>query len=82
MTNISEDEQLIILIKFINQTLNESREQGIKVNTVSTLWIILFALILVQKVFKYIVKPMRRRVNDDNDKNNVNRDESAECIII
>ena len=81
---LSADEELQILIRFINETLHESKKEGITINTVSTLWIILFSLIIVQKLFKYIIKPIHnyRNNNDDVNNNQPQRDPSAECIII
>lgn len=77
------DEELKILIRFINETLHESKKEGITINTVSTLWIILFGLIIVQKLFKYIIKPIHNYRNNNNDANNQpQRNPSAECIII
>ena len=80
---LSSDEELQILIRFINETLHESKKEGITINTVSTLWIILFALIIVQKLFKYVIKPIHNyKNNNDNNANQPQRDSSTECIII
>ena len=80
---MESDEELKVLINFINQTLHESRSNGIHLNTVSTLWIILFALIIVQKLFKYVIKPVYNRTNNDNNKEEkINRDPSTECMIV
>ena len=80
---LSSDEELQILIRFINETLHESKKEGITINTVSTLWIILFALIIVQKAFKYIIKPIHNyKNNNDNNANQPQRDPSTECIIV
>ena len=80
---MESDDELKILIQFINQTLHESRSNGIHLNTVSTLWIILFALIIVQKLFKYVIKPVYNRTNNtQNDDKKINRDPSTECMIV
>ena len=83
---MSDCDDMLILIKFINQTLSENKESGITLNTVSSLWIILFALIIVQKLFKYVIKPINNRARatttNSNQSESVNRDTSTECIII
>ena len=40
------------------------------VSTVATLWIVLFGLIITQKVFKYVVKPCRNNNGGNNDEGN------------
>lgn len=58
------------------------------VDIVVSLWIGLFSLIIIQKLFKYIIKPIANRNNQENNNNNnnnnntVNRDPSAECMIV
>ena len=92
----NDDEKLMIsliesLIRTLNQTATASNNRDITINAVSSLWIILFVLIIVQKAFKYIIKPCVRvrRTNEQNengetDKNNAttNRDPSVECLIV
>ena len=86
-TDYYELEQLIKLL--INNTDNKcscarSEPLGSSVNLVSSLWIVLFTLIIVQKVFKYVIKPCynQRRNNENEQQNNVNRDPSNECIMM
>ena len=80
---LSSDEEIQILIRFINETLHENKKEGTTINTVSTLWIILFVLIIVQKAFKYIIKPIHNyKNNNDDNANQPRRDPSAECIIV
>ena len=88
MCNITTDEELELkaLIQLINATLNNNNVSNQSVNLVSSLWIILFSLIIIQKVFKYIVKPcyiQRTTGNNENknNNNNINRDPSAECML-
>lgn len=79
----SDANSMMILIRFINETLHESQSNGVHLNTVSTLWIILFAIIIVQKLIKYVIKPIvNNRNNNTNDDKNINRDPSTECMIV
>lgn len=49
------------LLKLLIEELNKNNSKADNsINTVTTLWIILFALIIAQKVFKYIAKPLYR----------------------
>ena len=84
MTDTNSDaNSMMILIQFINETLHESQSNGVHLNTVSTLWIILFAIIIVQKLIKYVIKPIvNNRNNNTNDDKNINRDPSTECMIV
>lgn len=82
---MENDSDLHILIEFINKTLREQKDDSIQLNTVSSLWIILFALIITQKIFKYVIKPCQaRRQNNENveDGNHRNRDPSVECLVV
>ena len=86
--NSSTEDELLVLIRFINETLHESKKDNITINTVSSLWIILFSLIIVQKIFKYVIKPChQQRLSRSNSESNVNNsssnhDPSAECIVL
>ena len=49
------------LLKLLIEELNKNNSKNdSSINTVTTLWIVLFALIIAQKVFKYIGKPIYR----------------------
>lgn len=80
MSNMTNNENGCDFVELINLI---SREKS-SVFTVSTLWIILFGLIITQKVFKYVVKPCRNNAN--NTTNNGGNENGANvqdaCIII
>ena len=82
----SDIDSMKILIQFINETLHESQSNGVHLNTVSTLWIILFSVIVVQKLIKYVIKPIvinkNNNTNNKNNDKNINRDPSTECMIV
>ena len=56
------------LVELINLMSHEKSS----ISIVSTLWIILFGLIITQKIFKYVIKPCRNNGNDNNDNNREN----------
>ena len=82
---MSEEETLLNLI---NKTCKSSKDENVLLGVGPSLWIILFILILSQKVFKYIIKPRRQALeNTNNETNNptnttANRDSSVECLIV
>lgn len=90
----NESEDIRILISYINETIREKRNDNVNLNTVSSLWIILFGLIIVQKLFKYVLKPIARtrtraRNNESVETNNVqtsstsdNGSQSAEDAVV
>lgn len=94
--NGTTDDDLHVLIEFINKTLREGKDNGVHINTVATLWIILFALIITRKLFKYVIKPCRayqqhqQTINNDNAHDNNNggvtvgdrRSSDFECIVV
>lgn len=43
----------------LSDLINSVNQGKLSVFTVATLWIILFGLIVTQKVFKYVIKPRR-----------------------
>ena len=76
------DSDLHVLIEFINKTLHEQKDNSIHLNTVSSLWIILFALIITQKIFKYVIKPCQARHQNNENEQQPNRDPSVECLVV
>ena len=84
MTNQTQTEEIILILQFLNKTIHENKQSDITINTTTTLWIILFSLILTQKIIKYIVKPCQRmRQNINNGENNPpNHDPSVECLVV
>ena len=69
MSNVTNTETGCDLSDLIN-SVNQGKSS---VFTVATLWIILFGLIVTQKVFKYVVKPCRNNnANNNNGGNNNN----------
>ena len=57
----------------LSDLINSVNQGKSGVFTVATLWIILFGLIVTQKVFKYVVKPCRNNnANNNNGGNNNN----------
>ena len=82
--NTREIEIYEMILKLINETIDKNKSESSSLNIVSSLWIILFSLIILQKVFKYVVKPCyrNRNNNNNNNDNNINRDESTECIVV
>ena len=82
MTNTGTGCDLSDLINSVNQGKSS-------VFTVATLWIILFGLIVTQKVFKYVVKPCRNNNNNggnngngDNNNGSNNNNARDDCTII
>lgn len=68
MSNVTNTETGCDLSDLIN-SVNQGKSS---VFTVATLWIILFGLIVTQKVFKYVVKPCRNNNANNNGGNNTN----------
>lgn len=78
----------------LSDLINSVNRGKLSVFTVTTLWIILFGLIMTQKVFKYVIKPRRNNNgggggnnngnNGGGDNNNDNNDNNArdDCTII
>ncbi len=56
----------------LSDLINSVNQGKSSVFTVATLWIILFGLIVTQKVFKYVVKPCRNNNNANNNGANNN----------
>lgn len=54
----------------LSDLINSVNQGKSSVFTVATLWIILFGLIVTQKVFKYVVKPCRNNGANNNGANN------------
>ena len=70
------------LLKLLLEQLDKnSKDQTSSVNTVTTLWIILFGLVVLQKVFKYIIRPTyksrRKKIRDSTTTSNTNSSESV-----
>lgn len=59
----------------LSDLINSVNRGKLSVFTVTTLWIILFGLIMTQKVFKYVIKP-RRNNNNGNSGNGDNNNGS------
>ena len=68
MSNLTNNENGRDLVELINLMSQEKSS----ISIVSTLWIILFGLIIAQKVFKYVIKPCRNNGNGNNDNNGEN----------
>ena len=66
MSNVTNTETGCDLSDLIN-SMNRGK---LSVSTVATLWIVLFGLIITQKVFKYVVKPCRNNNGGNNDEGN------------
>ena len=83
---MSDDiDSLASIINVLSEILKKSQQSDSIINIVSVLWIILFTIILSQKVIKYIIKPRIRCNNiisssSDNDNDNNERDPSTERI--
>lgn len=54
----------------LSDLINSVNQGKLSVFTVATLWIILFGLIVTQKVFKYVIKPRRNNNNGGGGGNN------------
>lgn len=78
MSNMTNNENSCDFVELINLI---SREKS-SVFTVSTLWIILFGLIITQKVFKYVVKPCRATNTTNNGGNENGANVQDACVII
>lgn len=78
----------------LSDLINSVNQGKLSVFTVATLWIILFGLILTQKVFKYVIKPRRNNNNgnsgngdnnngsNNNNNNNNGGNDRDDCTII
>ena len=88
MSNVSSDcgcgelndvknEEIRLLVELINKTLANADKEDKTIGTVSMLWCFLFALILLQKIYKYVIKPRLRQNADGADDaralNNIDR---------
>lgn len=74
----SEYALLKLLIEQIQQQQNKTNNESNKsINTVTTLWIVLFAIIVLQKVFKYIAKPVYKHYSAVNTRNNSEDDSKS-----
>lgn len=61
MSDNNPNDSEYALLKLLIEELNKNNSKNdTSINTVTTLWIVLFALIIAQKVFKYIGKPLYR----------------------
>ena len=73
----SEYALLKLLIEQLQQQQTQDNNASNKsISTVTTLWIVLFGLIILQKVFKYIAKPMYRHYSATNTRHNSEDDDS------
>ena len=73
----SEYALLKLLIEQLQQQQAQDNNASNKsISTVTTLWIVLFGLIILQKVFKYIAKPMYRHYSATNTRHNSEDDDS------
>lgn len=79
----------------LSDLINSVNQGKLSVFTVATLWIILFGLIVTQKVFKYVIKPRRNNNGGgggdnngnngnegNNNGNNGNNNARDDCTII
>lgn len=86
MSNVTNTETGCDLSDLIN-SVNRGK---LSVFTVATLWIILFGLIITQKVFKYVIKPRRNNNGGggnnggegNNNNNNNGGNDRDDCTII
>lgn len=75
MTDSSEEYKLVkLLIEELQK--NESKAEN-SITTVTTLWTVLFGLILLQKLWRYIGKPMYKNYSRRNTPNNSDSDIAA-----
>ena len=84
MDNRTDDSILEALIKLINETISTNQKQDSTLNIVSTLWIVLFLLIIIQKVFKYVVKPCynQRTTQTQDEQQTITHDPSVHCLVV
>lgn len=78
----SEYEMLEALVKLIKETIDTNQKQDSTLNLLSTLWIVLFLLIIVQKVFKYVIKPWRQNQQQQQQRADDERDPSNHCLVL
>lgn len=74
----SEYALLKLLIEQLQQQQTQNNSETNKsISTVTTLWIVLFALIILQKVFKYIAKPVYKHYSATNTRHNSEDDSKS-----
>ena len=81
MTDANENVEYTLFKLLIEQMQTQqtnNNEQNKSVSTVTTLWIILFGLIVIQKVFKYIGKPIYHHYSAVNTRHNSDNSDSNE----
>ena len=72
-----------LLLLLINETLNLSRNENKSLSIVSSLWVILFLLILIQKAIKYIVKPYIARIRQQQQEEQQQQQQREEqCLVL
>lgn len=60
-TNTDTETVLLkLLLEQLQQQNTNNKNNNNSISTVTTLWIVLFSVIVLQKIFKYIVKPVHR----------------------
>lgn len=56
-----EYEEIKTLLELISKAINDNKKDGNVMTVLTTCWITLFVLIVLQKTYKYIVRPIMRR---------------------
>ena len=77
--DITDNTTLQLLKLLLEQSKQSNIESNKSINTVTTLWIVLFSIIVLQKVLKYIAKPVYRHMSATNTRHN--SDESRDNSI-
>ena len=77
-------EELKMLLELINKTILNADKEDKTIGLVSMLWCILFVLILLQKIYKYLIKPRMRQQQDRRNNAEDERHEpiNHECMVI
>lgn len=64
------------------ELINLMSHEKSSISIVSTLWIVLFGLIITQKVFKYVIKPCRNNGNNNNRENGNGGNIQNACFVV
>ena len=78
MNNLTNNGNGCDLVDLINLMGKEKSS----ISTVSILWIVLFGLIIAQKVFKYVIKPCRNNRNNNNGENGNGGNIQNACFVV
>lgn len=72
-----------LLLLLINESLSLSRSENKSLSVVSSLWVILFLLILIQKTIKYIVKPYIAHIRQQQQQQQQQEQQREEqCLVL